>query len=189
MNVMSSAPTKKAAKNAYQLAAFIDPTIPKSAMAKAEAKLYQPLDRTKSGGESSLLDNNKYCFLCHDEDGTHAAGELPKIKPTKIPARWLMRGEFAHRTHDPLKCEHCHPDIRESAETAAVNLPPKEVCQRCHIDGEMQSAGTSCMLYHLYHNTSKDHVLRYSKRKEITIEAIFAEGGAGHDVVLTGPRR
>ncbi len=157
------------------LAAFIDPTNPKSALAKAEAKLYQPLDATVSGGASSLLDANKYCFLCHDEDGTRAAGELPKIKPTKIPARWLVRGVFGHRTHDLLKCEHCHPDVRESVKTSDVNLPPKDVCQRCHIDGDPQSAGTSCMLCHLYHDTSKDHVLRDSRRKEITIEAIFGK--------------
>lgn len=157
------------------LAAFIDPTNAKSALAKAEAKLYQPLDPTVTGGASSLLDANKYCFLCHDEDGTRAAGELPKIKPTKIPTRWLVHGSFSHRTHDLLKCEHCHPDVRDSAETADVNLPKKDVCQRCHIDGETQSAGTSCMLCHLYHDTSKDHVLRDSRRKEITIEAIFGK--------------
>jgi hypothetical protein len=165
------------------LAAFIDPTNAQSALAKAEAKLYQPLDASMGGGASSLLDGNKYCFLCHDEDGTRAAGDLPtgaigalpRIKPTKIPTRWLVRGEFSHRTHDLLTCDHCHPDVRESAETAQVNLPPKDVCQRCHIDGDPQSAGTSCMLCHLYHDTSKDHVVRDSRRKEITIEAIFGK--------------
>lgn len=157
------------------LAAFIDPTTPKSALGKAEAKLYQPLDATKSAGASSLLDANKYCFLCHDEDGTRSGGDLPKIKATNIPTRWLVRGEFSHRTHDLLKCEHCHADVRESAETAAVNLPKKEVCQRCHIDGEMQSAGTSCMLCHLYHDTSKDPALRNARRKEISLEAIFGK--------------
>ncbi len=157
------------------LAGFIDPTDAKSAMGKAEAMLYQPLDASMAGGASSLLDGNKYCFLCHDEDGARAAGELPKIKPTKIPTRWLQLGEFSHRTHDLVTCDHCHPDVRESAETAQVNLPPKDVCQRCHIDGEAQSAGTSCMLCHLYHDTSKDHVVRDNRRKEITIEAIFGK--------------
>jgi hypothetical protein len=157
------------------LAAFIDPSNPKSALAKAEAKLYQPLDSSVSGGASSLLDGNKYCFLCHDRDPAQAGDDLPRIKPTKIPTRWLVRGEFSHRVHDLLKCEHCHPDVRESAETAQVNLPGKDVCQRCHIDGETQSAGTSCMLCHLYHDTSKDHVLRDNRRKEITIEAIFGK--------------
>ena len=157
------------------LAAFIDPGNPKSALAKAEARLYQPLDANVSDGASSLLDANKYCFLCHDEDGSRAPGELPKLEPTKIPTRWLVHGEFSHRAHDLLTCEHCHPDVRESAKTADVNLPKKDVCQRCHIDGETQSAGTSCMLCHLYHDTSKDHVLRDARRKEITIEAIFGK--------------
>lgn len=157
------------------LAAFIDPSNAKSALAKAEGKLYAPLDASAGPGASSLLDNNKYCFLCHDQDGTRGAGDLPTIKPTKIPTRWLVRGEFSHRVHDLLKCEHCHPDVRESAETAQTNLPPKDTCTRCHIDGQEQSAGTSCMLCHLYHDTSKDHVLRDGRRKEISIEAIFGK--------------
>ena len=161
------------------LAAFIDPRRANSALAKAESKLYAPLDATVGEGATSLLDNNKYCFLCHDEDGARAAGELPPIKPTKIPTRWLVRGEFSHRTHDLLACAHCHPDARQSADTAAVNLPPKEVCQRCHIDGATQSAGTSCMLCHLYHDTSKDHALRDSHRKEVSIEAIFGKEAPG----------
>jgi hypothetical protein len=164
---------------ATSLAAFIDPTNARSALAKAEAKLYAPLDATGGEGATSLLDNNKYCFLCHDPDGDQAAGELPRIKPSKIPPRWLVRGEFSHRTHDLLTCEHCHPDVRESTETAAVNLPAKAVCARCHIDGETQSAGTSCMLCHLYHDTSKDHLLRDGRRKEISIEAIFGKEAPG----------
>ncbi len=37
------------------------------------------------------------------------------------------------------------------------------------------------MLCHLYHDTSKDHVLRDARRKEITIEAIFGkEAPAAH---------
>jgi hypothetical protein len=161
------------------LAAFIDATRRDSALAKAEAKLYAPLDPTRGEGATSLLDNNKLCFLCHDEDGTRAAGELPRIKPTKIPARWLVRGEFSHRTHDLLKCEHCHADARDSAATADVDLPDKAVCQRCHIDGAAQSAGTSCMLCHLYHDTSKDGALRNRRRKEVTIEAIFGREAPG----------
>ncbi len=157
------------------LAAFIDPDNPKSALAQAEAKLYQPLDASMDGGASSLLDSNKYCFLCHDQAPAETGDDLARITPTKIPTRWLVHGEFSHRTHDLLTCDHCHPDVRESAETAQVNLPPKDVCQRCHIDGDTQSAGTSCMLCHLYHDTSKDHVVRDNRRKEISIEAIFGK--------------
>lgn len=160
---------------ATSLSNFIDATDPKSALAQAETKLYAPLDPTVGAGSTSLLDNNKYCFLCHDEDGTRAAGELPKIKAPNIPGRWLVHGEFSHRVHDLLTCEHCHPDVKESATTAAVNLPPKDVCARCHIDGELQSAGTSCMLCHLYHDTSKNHLIRDAGRKEISIEAIFGK--------------
>jgi hypothetical protein len=155
------------------LQAFVDPANANGALAKSERKLYAALDPAVAEGASSLLDNNKYCFLCHDEDGAHAVGELPKIKPTKIPTRWLTRGEFSHRTHDLLTCEHCHGRARDSAATADVDLPAKEVCQRCHIDGAEQSAGTSCMLCHLYHDTSKDPVLRDGRRTEVSIEAIF----------------
>ncbi len=157
------------------LQAFVDPSNANGALAKAERRLYAPLDASKPEGASSLLDSNKYCFLCHDEDGTHAAGDLPKITPTKIPTRWLTRGEFSHRTHDLLKCEHCHPSAHDSAATADVDLPGKDVCQRCHIDGAQQSAGTGCMLCHLYHDTSKDPAVRDGRRKEVTIEAIFGK--------------
>ena len=75
---------------------FIDPNNPKSApRARPRPGSYQPLDRDDGGGASSLLDGNKYRFLCHDQDGTRAAGDLPTIKLTRILTRWLGRGEFA----------------------------------------------------------------------------------------------
>jgi hypothetical protein len=134
---------------------------------KAETLLYKPFEEKRP-----LLDNNKYCFLCHLPDGERAAGELPKIKATKIPQRWLERGGFSHRRHDMLACKTCHEHVEQSEPTSDINLPKKELCLRCHIDGAHQSAGTDCMLCHLYHDTSKHLELRAAKRKEISLDAL-----------------
>ena len=40
-------------------------------------------------------------------------------------------------------------------------------------------AGTSCMLCHLYHDTSKDPLLHGARRKEISIDAIFGKEAPG----------
>ncbi len=139
-------------------------------LAKVEAALYAPLEDTPP-----LLEKNKYCFLCHFEDGTHAPGELPKIKDTGIPHRWLKRAAFSHRPHEMLPCDTCHASADKSVLTTDTNLPRRDVCLRCHIDGAHQSAGTGCMLCHLYHDTSKDPALRAIKTKELSIEKLKGE--------------
>lgn len=161
------------------LGAMVDPSLPNGTLARVEAKLYAPLDDAMGAGATSLLDGNKYCFLCHEEEGERTPGELARVAPTKIPTRWLLRGEFSHRTHDLLVCEHCHPAARESSQTSDVDLPDKAVCQRCHVDDDEQSAGTSCMLCHPYHDTSRDGALRDRRRKEVSIEAIFGREAPG----------
>ena len=60
----------------------------------------------------------------------------------------------------------------QSALTTDTNLPRNDTCLQCHVDGVQQSAGTNCMLCHLYHDTSKDPALRALKRKELTIEKL-----------------
>jgi hypothetical protein len=125
-----------------------------------ERDLYQPLrsaeTTTGATGSASLLDLNKYCFLCHVEDGARSdPEELPRIAATEIARRWLRRGEFSHRRHEKLPCEHCHKGVRDSRDTAGVNLPDNALCRDCHRDNAAsQSAGTNCMLCHLYHDTS-----------------------------------
>jgi len=136
---------------------------------KIEGVLFKPLDDT-----TPLLENNKYCFLCHVQDGPNEPGQLPKIKATAIAKRWLTRGEFPHRRHELIACAGCHPDIEKSKNTADVNLPPRETCERCHVDGSIQSAGTECMLCHLYHDTSRDPEARARSLKPMAIDALLS---------------
>ena len=134
---------------------------------KLETALYKPFEDT-----APLLERNKYCFLCHLEDGERSAGELPKVKETKIPRRWLPRGEFSHRKHDMVACKTCHDHVETSVLTSDVNLPKRELCQRCHADDTHETAGTSCMLCHLYHDTSKTPDLRITKAKDISLDVL-----------------
>lgn len=132
-----------------------------------EDVLFKPFEDRKP-----LLESNKYCFLCHEQDGERVRGELPKIKPTGVPARWLSRGEFSHRKHDVLTCEHCHPRVEASERTEEIHLPSNEVCAACHSEDANRGAGNECMLCHLYHDTSKDPALREKRRKMVGFEAL-----------------
>jgi hypothetical protein len=99
----------------------------------------------------------------------------------------LKRGEFDHRAHDKIRCETCHgvlsppqpwgakPGVEESEATSDVNLPARELCQNCHADGSQQSAGTGCMLCHLYHDTTKDPMLRRAPETEQSLDALMGE--------------
>jgi hypothetical protein len=118
---------------------------------KIEAVLYKPFV-----DQPALLENNKgSCFLCHLQGGGTDPKGFPQVVETKVPARWLARGEFSHRKHDKLPCVSCHPVVEKSHDTADVNLPGHAVCLQCHADGKPQSAGTDCVLCHLYHDTTK----------------------------------
>jgi Cytochrome c7 and related cytochrome c len=148
-----------------------------------EEKLYVPFQDTKP-----LLEKNKYCFLCHLEGEGEKTGNRPVIAKTQIPQRWLQRGEYDHRSHDKLTCETCHgalnppqtwgakPGVEESELTSDVNLPSKALCQTCHVDGSEKSAGTSCTLCHLYHDTTKNPQLRHAPQTEQSLDALM--GGA-----------
>jgi hypothetical protein len=135
-----------------------------------EAELYRPLRAAPAGG--SLFENNKYCFLCHERSD---AADGPQVVPPAIPARWLRHAQFSHRMHDKVECAECHGDLKQSAATAEVNLPKREVCEKCHRADEARSAGTECILCHLYHDTSKDPVKRERLQKEIVIEVLTGD--------------
>ncbi len=137
---------------------------------RLERELYQPFQ-----DQQPLLEHNKRCFLCHVQKGTRAPGDLPIVVKTGIPARWLTRGEFSHRRHELLPCATCHGNVERSSATADTNLPPRETCQQCHVDGSSRSAGTTCMTCHLYHDTSKDPLLRRDRRKEVRLETIKSQ--------------
>jgi hypothetical protein len=95
------------------------------------------------------------------------------VVDTKLPSRWLLRGEFSHARHDKLPCATCHRGVEDSALTADVNLPAHAVCVQCHADGVAQSAGTGCMLCHLYHDTSRDPAKRAAARPALTIDKLL----------------
>jgi hypothetical protein len=136
-------------------------------LADIEAALYRPFDEA-----TPLLENNKYCFLCHVEAKPAAGGTLPEVAATNVPKRWLAHGEFSHRRHDKIGCENCHAGMDESSATGDVKLPRQELCQSCHADGAEQSAGTNCMLCHVYHDTTKQPELRRPREHEQSIEAL-----------------
>jgi len=137
-------------------------------LAQLEENLYRPFEDSPP-----LLESNKYCFLCHDQAKAADKGGLPEIAKTGIPHRWLQRGEFSHRKHDKVSCESCHGKVEDSKLTSDTNLPHREVCQRCHADGTEESAGTECMLCHVYHDTTKKPELRKPHEHEQSIEALL----------------
>ena len=155
---------------------------------KLESQLYAPFDERQP-----LLEHNKYCFLCHVQEGTRTPGELARVVKTNIPARWLVRGEFSHRRHDTLRCQVCHAASEGSERTSDVNLPPRKICQNCHTEDATRSAGTACMLCHLYHDTSKDAALRACRRMELPLGLLIgnelpsAHGGPESAIASPAP--
>lgn len=138
-------------------------------VAAIERELYRHLREVPSG--ASLFEANRYCFLCHDR-GDATQDDLPSIAPPAIPARWLPRAEFSHRPHAKLDCADCHGDLKESRDTTEVNLPGKELCQKCHRPEAARSAGTQCVLCHSYHDTIADPAGRHPLQKNIPLDTL-----------------
>ena len=115
-------------------------------VAKLEAELYKPFDDQKP-----LLESNKLCFLCHLSERPYQGRELPVVAKTDLPTVWFRDARFGHLRHAKVACEQCHARIRESGDTADVNLPGKALCESCHAADSMRSAGTRCVLCHIYH--------------------------------------
>jgi len=136
---------------------------------KAESALYEPFR-----DQAPLLENNKYCFLCHIEERAYVpGGELPVVKKTGVPLRWLVHSEFGHRKHEMIRCEDCHATSRSSALTSDVNLPGKALCEQCHGPDPVRSAGDGCALCHLYHDTSKDPAQRAAAQVPIPVAVLL----------------
>ncbi|MBI3782231.1 MAG: hypothetical protein HY270_02400 [Deltaproteobacteria bacterium] len=138
-------------------------------LGKVEERLYKPLNQ-----QAPLLEGNKYCFLCHDSDLDSSPGGLPKIRASAIPKRWLLRGEFSHRRHDSVECSACHDQIRSSERSSDVNLPKRELCQRCHSNVQSRSAGTQCVLCHSYHDTSR-HVDPGAPARQVNLGVLLGD--------------
>ena len=146
-------------------------------ISKLETALYEPFK-----DQAPLLENNKNCFLCHVAEkpyvpGGAAGGELPVLKPSGMPQRWLVHSEFGHRKHEMVRCEDCHAAVRQSAATGDVNLPGKALCEQCHGADAVTSAGTDCVLCHLYHDTSKDLGLRARAQLPIPVAVLLGTEG------------
>ncbi len=136
---------------------------------KLETALYEPFH-----DQAPLLENNKNCFLCHVAEKPYVpGGELPVIKKTALPLRWLTHAQFGHRKHEMVRCEDCHAAVRQSSLTSDVNLPAKELCAQCHAADSVKSAGTTCVLCHLYHDTSKDLGLRAHAQQRIPVAVLL----------------
>ncbi|MBI3458027.1 MAG: hypothetical protein HY002_19810 [Candidatus Rokubacteria bacterium] len=101
--------------------------------------------------ERDLFFGRQGCPYCHTVE---RAEPLPRIVPTKIPARWLPHSAFDHRAHRPLACVACHDRTPKSVETADVLLPRIGVCRDCHREGRGARAG--CVECHLYHDRAKE---------------------------------
>lgn len=136
---------------------------------KLETALYEPFR-----DEAPLLENNKYCFLCHDADKPYVPGvELPVVAKTGIPLHWLKLARFGHRKHEMVRCEDCHATSRQSALTSDVGLPGKALCEQCHAPDPVDSAGVQCVLCHLYHDTTKDPAQRAGAQLPIPIAVLL----------------
>lgn len=137
-------------------------------LARIEGELYRPFV-----DQAPLLENNKYCFLCHVEGTGSGPDNLPLVEESTPPARWLLHAEFSHRKHDALPCKTCHVDVERSTLTSETNLPGLHVCQQCHVEALPQSAGTRCTLCHLYHDTSKHPEQRAKNQPKLTLERLL----------------
>ena len=61
----------------------------------------------------------------------------------------------------------------ERADRPTSTCRRRAVCVQCHADGVAQSAGTECMLCHLYHDTSRDPAKRAAGRPAVTLDELL----------------
>lgn len=147
---------------------------------KMEKTLYQPLHEPGAAAPQGLLEANKYCFLCHIQGDAPAVAEIAAIKETHISSHWLPRAEFSHRQHELMACQACHASAATSALTSDINLPAKERCVQCHVDGAIQSAGTACIACHRYHHTSQSTALPTRQRTPLSLDLLTGKETPAH---------
>ncbi len=106
-------------------------------------------EQTKRVLKEALERPNRGCLLCHEsKDGAIVAPD--------IPARWLDKAQFDHRTHRFESCARCH-DMSENTNANTLQLPGVVSCRDCH---KQDGARTTCTTCHLYHPTSDPHAWR-----------------------------
>lgn len=80
------------------------------------------------------------CLLCHVAD--HDVIRVPAI-----PANWLPRARFDHRSHATEDCARCH-DMSDNDLSGKLSLPTVETCRACHNE---HGAPATCFTCHAYH--------------------------------------
>jgi hypothetical protein len=110
------------------------------------------------------------------------------LKATRIPQHWLVHAEFGHRKHEMVRCDDCHAMVRSSAATSDVNLPPKELCAKCHTESVASSAGAGCVLCHLYHDTSKGPAQRAAVQRAIPVAVLLGQEQPERGLQIPPPR-
>lgn len=114
--------------------------------------------------EESLYKRKKTCLLCHDLQWPGTAGDLPRIVPPKIPARWFRHASFRHDKHQVIECQACHRAAPTSSLTADVLVPGIELCRQCHgprrkgQTGPLGGVSGACILCHTYHRPPEGKV-------------------------------
>lgn len=98
------------------------------------------------------------CFLCHsfseksEQERTDTNSHYIVKKPG-IPDVWFSRARFSHGAHEEFSCESCHSKTRESTKTADLLLPGKNLCVKCHAQGDAQGyVRSGCAECHSYHD-------------------------------------
>jgi hypothetical protein len=83
------------------------------------------------------------CLLCH-------VASHDVIRVPQIPANWLPRARFDHRSHATDACAGCH-DMSANDRSGQLSLPGVEKCRSCHNE---HGAPATCFTCHPYHPVS-----------------------------------
>lgn len=103
---------------------------------------------------------NIRCRFCHE---VKPRGDRLVVTPPVIPTRWFVNAKFSHERHRLTSCETCHAGARESASTADVSMPRRELCARCHAaDPKRAQAASACLTCHEYHFHAQGQVSQAS---------------------------
>jgi len=95
------------------------------------------------------------CFLCHQVRpmDTAAAGKSGyRVLKPNLPDIWMPETIFSHGSHQEVRCESCHANVRTSTDTTDVLLPKLADCRGCHAQaGHQGKVGSECVTCHSYH--------------------------------------
>ena len=104
------------------------------------------------------------CHLCHEVtkrdnvDAVSLESRYDIVRPN-VPQSWFPASTFNHGSHERVRCESCHQDVKSSKTTTDILLPQIAQCKDCHahgasegarVDGKVQS---DCILCHSFHDS------------------------------------